>query len=382
MKLLLTNFHDGDGGGHTTYLMALARGLADRHEVHLAVPATSRLHREASGLDGVHVHAQPYPNGLGKLLQAWRAKRRLRALLRLHRFDVVHVNGSADHRLVLAALRGLPQRPKLVLTKHNSKPMQGVTHRLRAAKTDLAIGVSDATLRQLQASPYARCAPRSIRNGVDIAHYAPWPADRCAEAKRAWCGDDALLLGSNAGTALHKGWMDLVEALATLPEAQRARIHVVLCGKPPADEQVQRIAALGLASQVHFAGLLSDVRPVVAAFDVGFVLSYAVETISFACREMMAMAKPVLVSDYAGLPENIDAGADGWIVPVRDRDAIARALAGLLDARDRLPAMGAAARAKAECAFGLLGFVEATEAAYVSLLPPAGAPGPGKQPGH
>lgn len=380
MKLLLTNFHDGDGGGHTTYLMALARGLAAGHEVHLAVPASSRLHREASQLDGVFVHAQPYPNGLGKLLQALRAKRRLRALLRLHRFDVVHVNGSADHRLVLAALRGLPQRPKLVLTKHNSKPMQGFTHRLRAAKTDLAIGVSDATLRQLQASPYARCAPRSIRNGVDIAHYAPWPVERCADAKRAWCGDDALLLGSNAGTALHKGWMDLVEALATLPQPQRARVHVVLCGKPPADEQVQRIAALGLASQIHFAGLLSDVRPAVAAFDAGFVLSYEVETISFACREMMAMAKPVLVSDYAGLPENIDAGIDGWIVPARDRAAIARALAGLLDARDRLPAMGAAARAKAEREFGLHTFVDATEAAYVSLLAPAGAPRPARQP--
>lgn len=372
MKLLFTNFHDGDGGGHTTYLVALARGLAAHHDVHLAVPESSRLYREASAIDGVRVHAQPYPNGLGKLFAALRAKQRLRELLRRQAFDIVHVNGSADHRLVLAALRGLPRRPKLVLTKHNSKPMQGLTHRLRAAKTDLVIGVSDATLRELQASPYARCALRSIRNGVDTAHYAPWPAERCVEAKRAWCPDDALLLGSNAGTAPHKGWMDLVEALATLPEPQRGRIHVLLCGKPPADEQTTRIAALGLASQVHFAGLLSDVRPAVAAIDAGFVLSYAVETISFACREMMAMAKPVLVSDYAGLPENIDDGVDGWIVPVRDRDAIARALVGLLDARERLPAMGAAARAKAEREFGLRTFVEATEAAYVSLLPTAG----------
>lgn len=373
MKLLFTNFHDGDGGGHTTYLLALARGLAKHHDVHLAVPETSRLYREASAIDGVRVHAQPYPNGLGKLAAAMRAKKRLRDLLRRQAFDVVHVNGSADHRLVLAALRGVPRRPKLVLTKHNSKPMQGFTHRLRAAKTDLVIGVSDATLRELQASPYTRCALRSIRNGVDTTHYAPWPAERCAEAKRAWCPDDALLLGSNAGTALHKGWMDLVEALATLPEAQRTRLHVLLCGKPPAEEQVERIAALGLTAQIHFAGLLSDVRPAIAAIDVGFVLSYAVETISFACREMMAMARPVLVSDYAGLPENIDPGVDGWVVPVRDRDAIARALAGLLDARERLPAMGAAARMKAEREFGLRTFVEATEAAYVSLLPAVGS---------
>ena len=363
MKVLLTNFHEGDGGGHTTYLMALARGLGARHEIHVAAPPGSRLHREASTLDGVRALAQPFPNGVSKLVDNLRARRQLREYLRRHAFDIVHVNGSADHRLVLSASRGLPRRPKIVFTKHNSKPATGFTHRLRARRTDLAIAVSDATLRELQATPYAACAPRTIRNGVDIAHYAPWPeADALAERDR-WCGRDDLLLGSNAGTAAHKGWMDLVEAVATLPAERRARAHVLLCGKPPAADQTARIEALGLAAQVHFAGLLSDVRPVVAAIDAGFVLSHAVETISFACREMMAMAKPVLVSDYAGLPENIDDGVDGWIVPVRDCAAIARTVDSLFDARDRLPAMGVAARAKAEREFGLHGFVEATEAA-------------------
>lgn len=380
MKVLLTNFHEGDGGGHTTYLMALARGLNARHEIHVAAPPTSRLHREASALDGVRVLAQPFPNGLSKLLAGLRARRQLRDYLRRHAFDIVHVNGSADHRLVLSACRGLAHRPKIVFTKHNSKPATGVTHRLRAKRTDLAIAVSDATLRELQGTPYAACAPRTIRNGVDIRHYAPWPADEARIERDRWCGRDDLLLGSNAGTAAHKGWMDLVEALATLPAERRARVHVLLCGKPPTAEQTARIAALGLDAQVHFAGLLSDVRPMVAAVDAGFVLSYSVETISFACREMMAMGKPVLVSDYAGLPENIDVGVDGWIVPVRDRDAIARAVTAMLDDRDRLPAMGVAARAKAERAFGLEHFVDATEAAYVALLPAAGTPQPGTAP--
>lgn len=380
MKLLYTNFHEGDGGGHTTYLMALARGLSARHEVHVAAPPTSRLHREAAALEGVRVLAQPFPNGVSKLFASMRARGQLHDYLRRHAFDIVHVNGSADHRLVLSACRGLARRPKIVFTKHNSKPATGFTHRLRAKRTDLAIAVSDATLRELQATPYAACAPRTIRNGVDIRHYTPWPADTVRVERDRWCGPDDLLLGSNAGTAAHKGWMDLVEALATLPAERRARVHVLLCGKPLTAEQTTRIAALGLDAQVHFAGLLPDVRPMVAAIDAGFVLSYAVETISFACREMMAMGKPVLVSDYAGLPENIDDGVDGWIVPVRDRDAITRAVANMLDGRDRLPAMGVAARARAERAFGLEHFVYATEAAYVALLPATGMAHAGSAP--
>lgn len=372
MKVLLTNFHEGDGGGHTTYLLALARGLADAgHEVHLAAPASSRLYRETARMDGVVALAQPFPNGLSQLAAAVRARRHLREYLRRHAFDIVHVNGSTDHRMVLSASARLSQRPKIVFTKHNSKAAQGITHRWRARRTDAVIAVCEATRRQLETTPYERCRLRTVRNGVDTRRFRPWPPAESAAERARWSAPDRLLLGSSAGTAEHKGWMDLVEALATLPAMQRARVDILLCGKSPTDEQRQRVAQLGLEGQVRFAGLLDDVRPAIAAIDAGFVLSYAVETISFACREMMAMGKPVLVSDYAGLPENIAPGVDGWVVPVRDRVAIAAAVARMLDERESLVAMGAAARAKAEREFDLTHFIAATEAVYAELMPGA-----------
>ncbi len=372
MKLLLTNFHDGDGGGHTTYLIALARGLRERHDVHLALPPSSRAYREAQALDGVHVYAQPFPNGLKHIAARRAALKRLRTLLQSERFDIVHVNGSADHRLVLSALRGLTPRPKLVWTKHNSKAVRGLGHWWRARHTDLVIAVSEATRRELLATPYARCAPMTVRNGIDIVHFAPASADMQDSERACWLDDIAqtterpLLLGSNAGTADYKGWMDVVEAMATLPAALRTQIHILLCGKPPSGAQRARIDALGLTAQVHFAGMLSDVRPAIAAIDVGFVLSYAVETISFACREMMAMGKPVLVSDYAGLPENIDPGIDGWVVKTRDIAAIAQTVLHMLAAPEQLEAMGHRARAHAERDFGMDRFIASTEAAYAA----------------
>jgi len=370
MKLLFTNFHAGDGGGHTTYLIALARGLCGRHEVHVAAPPGSRLNREARRLPGVHVLDQPFPNGLGKLPARRRARHQLAAYLADHRFELVHVNGSADHRLVMAAARGLPRRPPIVLTKHNSKPMTGIGHAWRArAGTDGVIAVCDYVLRQVMASPYARCRVATVFNGVDIDRFAPRPADPAL--RQAWLAPDGapgapvpLLIGSNAGTSRYKGWMDLIEALGSLAPDWRDRLRVVLAGALPDEADRARIQALGLASHVHFAGLLDDVRPLVAALDAGFVLSWDVETISFACREMMAMEKPVLVSDYAGLPENVDEGRDGWVVPARDRQAIAAALRRLVEQRDSLPAMGFAARAHAEAAFGLDRFIDGTEAFY------------------
>jgi len=364
MKLLYTNFHTGDGGGHTTYIRALAAALAARHEVHVAAPPGSRLNREARTLPGVSVLDQPFPNGLGK----WQARRRARAklaeYLRAQSFDVVHVNGSADHRLVLSAMPA--KRPALIWTK----PIRGMGAWLRARRTDQVIAVCDYTRRELLRTAYRRCRLDTVYNGVDIGHWSPWPVDLAGVERRRWNdGDDALLLlGSNAGTASYKGWMDLIEALALLPETIRQQVRVLLAGVPPRAEELARVAALGLSQQVVFPGVLSDPRPLVAAFDAGFVLSYDVETISFACREMMAMGKPVLLTDYAGLPENLEAGVDGWLVPVRDRAAIAAAVTNLLAQRDALPAMGAAARRHAERDFGLPLFVERTEAVYQRLI--------------
>ncbi len=366
MKILLTNFHEGDGGGHTTYLMALARGLRDRHEIHVAAPPTSRLYLEATTVEGIHAVAQPFPNGLGKLAESLRARRQLRAYLRQHAFDIVHVNGSADHRLVLAALRGAESAPRIVLTKHNSKPIAGVGHRWRAKRTHLVLAVSDYTRHMLETSAYAGLPIVTVRNGVDTGYFHPWPAEAAAVERARHAEDAVLLLGSNAGTADHKGWMDLIEAVAILDEDKKRQVRVLLCGKPLSPGQSARLEALGLSDRVRHLGMLDDVRPMIAAIDVGFVLSYAVETISFACREMMAMGKPVLISDYAGLPENIEPGLDGWVVPVRDRSAIAQAVTGMLEDPTRLADMGRHAAAHAEREFGLEIFVSSTEAAYIA----------------
>lgn len=368
MKLLYTNFHDGDGGGHTTYIRELAAALAARHEVHVAAPPESRLNREARVLPGVRVLDQPFPNGLRRWRERLKARRRLAAYLREQAFDIVHVNGSSDHRLVLASLPS--QRPALVWTKHNSKPVRGIGHAWRARSTDLVIAVCNATRRQLANTAYRRCRLATVHNGIDIDHWRPWPADAVREQRRVWgaCGESTLLLGSNAGTAAYKGWMDLVGALAELPPAARERVRLLIAGLPPKPEQLARVAALGLAERVMFTGVMADTRPLVAALDAGFVLSHDVETISFACREMMAMGKPVLLTDYAGLPENIEPGADGWLVPVGDRRALCGAVLALLEQREALPAMGALARAHAEREFGLDLFVQRTEQLYQQLL--------------
>ncbi|MEI2417706.1 glycosyltransferase [Orrella sp. JC864] len=369
MKILYTNFHGAAGiGGHTSYILRLARALAPQHEIVVAAPPGSALDRLAREIPGVRFVPQRFPNAPGRAVGALAP---LRALLRREAFDVAHVNGSADHRLVILACLGMGgRRPAIVFTKHNDLPIGALGAAVRArAGTDRVIGVCDFVTRALQQTAYRRCGIATIANGIDIAHFAPEQGDAAlAQAWRSqWLGarpQGKLLLGSNAGTDDYKGWIDLVRGLAQLPASLRERVHIALAGSEPAQPLREEVGRLGLQAQVHYAGRLDDVRPFIAALDAGFVLSFRVETISFACREMMAMGKPVLVSRHAGLPENIDPGRDGWIVPVRDAQALAAWLRQALQGDFDLAAMGRAARAKAERDFGLAPFVSRTLRVY------------------
>lgn len=367
MKILYTNFHPRNGGGHVTYVLNLARGLVPAHEITVATPGSSRLYRYASALPGVSVADIRFSTRASSFFSERAA---LRQLIAKGGYDVVHVNGSADHRLVMLATLGM-RRPRIVFTKHNDLPLDTLGHRLRARfATDGVIAVSEFVARLLRTSPYRHCGIRTVYHGVDTDYFAP-PSASLFDALReryfgpSWRGK--ILLGSSGGTDYDKGWLDLLAGIALLPLPARLQFRVLVAGDPPNEDKMARVRELGLQDQIVFPGLLDDVRPALAACDIGFVLSYR-EALSFACREVMSLGLPALVSRVGGLPENVIDGVDGWIVPVRDPAAIARVLQGILADRARVAAMGAAARDKSEREFGLARFVAGTFAVYQDVV--------------
>jgi len=368
MRVLFTNFHRGNGGGHDTYVTSLVAGLSPSHEVTVAAPRSSRLFRLASTRLGVQVKAVDFsPRGLAwlrELCTLWR-------LVSLGKFDIVHVNGSADHKLVMLVRLVALRRPSIIYTKHNDHRNRSFGNWLRARLgTDHVIAVSDYVARKLRESPYSRVPLTMVSHGIDTARFSP-PAPAETDSMRAhYFGPDAheaAVFVSTAGTHYEKGWTDLLEAVAQLPAHLRSRARVILVGETPLPCMISRVESLGLAGQVLFTGLLDDVRSALAAAHAAFVLSRR-ETLSFACREAMAMGLPVLVSDAGGLPENIIDGTDGWVVPRADVAALKVTLEEILSAPHTLADMGRAALAKSRARFGLEAFVASTLAVYHSTL--------------
>jgi len=364
MKILFTNFHGGNGGGHVTYIVNLLQGLAAEHNLTVASPDSSRLNRLASEVEGVKLVSMEFTTRPSSWLGA---RSSLRALLKKECFDIVHVNGSADHKQVMLASIGLHQRPKIIFTKHNDHPLKSFGHYLRAfLATDHVIAVSDNVASQVRDSVYRHCPVTTVRHGVDTEYFSPVSPTEKTLLRARFLGDamtDKIVLGSVSGTDLEKGWLDLVAALAQLPEPLKSRFFLLVAGDHPKQALVAEVSKLGMQSQVYFPGLLDDVRPLLAACDVGFVLSYQ-EALSFACREMMALGLPMLVTRVGGLPENLTEGENGWIVEARDVAGLSEVLQQIAAQPEQLRDFGVAARQHAEQFFNLSDFAAQTLAIY------------------
>jgi len=364
MKILFTNFHPRNGGGHVTYIVNLLRGLVGAHQLTVATPSSSRLYRLAKAMPGVEVVDMAFTTRPS----SWLADRAaLRQLLVTNAFDTVHVNGSADHKQVMLACLGLRHAPRIIFTKHNNHSLTSFGHQLRARfATDHVIAVSDYIKNLLLNSPYKRQAITTIRHGVDIDYFSPVSAVEKLRLREHHLGagfNKKIILGSAAGTDYEKGWLDLVTAVSLLSPEQRTKFHIIVIGDLPNALKLAQVADCGMAGQVSFPGLIDDVRPLLAACDIGYVLSYQ-EALSFACRELMALGLPVLVTRVGGLPENLTDQREGWIVPPRSPELIKNVLQKILFEPEQLAQMGAQARQRAEREFGLTDFVKATLAIY------------------
>ncbi len=120
----------------------------------------------------------------------------------------------------------------------------------------------------------------------------------------------------------------LLHAFARLRSSPAPRL--VLVGEGPERPALDRLASeLGLVGRVTWTGPTDDVRPAYAGMDV-VVLCSPRESSSNMVLEAMAAGRAVVVTTAGGLPELVDYGRCGLLVPPLDIDALAGTLARLL----------------------------------------------------
>ena len=127
------------------------------------------------------------------------------------------------------------------------------------------------------------------------------------------------------------------------------------------------IYSLGLSNRVFLLGERNDVPSILASSDV-FVLPSNWEGLPYTVIEAMMAGLPVVATSVGGVPELVEDGVTGFLVPRSDPEALAEALQRLIDDPELRERMGKAGRQKAMCEFTLDRMLRETEKVYEEVL--------------
>lgn len=268
----------------------------------------------------------------------------------------------------------------------------GVGRRVVSRRVDFAIGpVSRWIKYRVGVDRYiaiTRAVARVLeRGGVPARRIAVVPSgidpDRHAGGDgrivRAALGVDAgaPLVGSIAHFAWHKGLKYLVRAWPAVRDRRpKARLVVVGSGE---EESMLRAEArgAGVESSVTFPGFQSDVSHWLAAFDV-YVQPSVMEGMGTSVLDALAAGKPVVATRVGGIPEIVEDGETGLLVPPSNPDALATAVLRLIDDANLAARLASSGARRVRAAFTADRMAEATLAVYREVLAEAGkSRGPG-----
>ena len=267
-----------------------------------------------------------------------RAFRRILRRARRDRPDVLHTH------LVHADFHGLPagrlaRVPALVSTKHGFNAFRdrkafATADRTVASLADVHVAISAGLARYLAESEGFDAA------SFEVVHYG-------IEA-----GREPLPLPGAPRLAIVGRLIPLKGHDVLLRAVARARerlpgLTLEIAGDGELEPVLRATATrLGLDDAVTFLGRVAPVTPALERAEVVVVPSFG-EGFGMVALEAMERGRPVIASDVGGLPEIVDDGRTGILVPPGDVEALARAIEELADDPARTAAMGRAGRARA-----------------------------------
>lgn len=350
--------------GSADPVIQLLLGLRDRgHRTLLGIIPGARFEEKAreAGLDpvpGLSLDARVDPRRV--LTDA----RRLRALVRAERVDVVHCHHSHDHWLGRLS-RG---DAALVRTFHNAR---SVSRRWPSTAlyrhTDGAVAVSAEIDRRCRE---AGISPRALFRVDGVVPTARFASSGDGERIRKELGlARSPVVGSVARLAANRGHELLIRGFARLlDEFPDARL--VLVGKGERRDALESfIGTEGLAGRVLLAGYRDgDLPAMLEALDVFALMAAGSDESCRAALEAMAAGRPVVARAVGALPDAIAHGRTGLLVEDDRPESVSDALRALLADPDRARAMGEAGRTRALERNSPERHAERMESIYVQLL--------------
>jgi glycosyltransferase involved in cell wall biosynthesis len=342
-RILHTESSRGWGGQEVRVFAELEWMRTQGHWVALAAHSKSAIARHAQAA-GISFH----PLRTHKALLPFEVPR-LARWLRRNRVEVVNTHSSNDGWLAGLAARMAPGtiliRSRHIEVDYPNRFLSGLAYRrLPHHVVTTSQRIADRLTRELQI-PAARVT--CISTGVDLECFQ---AEATGTLRTELGLDSSIaLVGMISVLRSWKGHAIFLEAAAQLLRAYGRPIHFIIAGDGPGREELrQKIAQAPWLGNVTLLGHRTDVPNVLAGLGVLVLPSLAHEGIPQIVLQAQAMGRAVVGTTVGGIPEVIEDGVNGLLIPPRDSAALAEKIRILLEDPTLRNCLGKAARSGIE----------------------------------
>lgn len=327
--------HTGAANGHVNVAVDLACEQSRQgHDVWIMAGVSDFSHvLEKAGVRYVDLPLPTGPTWSARVLKllpglAWFVRSNLGKL----RPDVVH--SHMPLAALLAWTTRLGASYKLVTTVHNSFDRQAIL----MGCADKTVCVSKAVLETMESKGVPRRKLEVIWNGVRGSARLPADPPASPPLKRP-------SLATIAGMHPRKGVPDLLAAFVQVA-GHNADVNLYLIGSGPFEAEYRANAAKSAhCDRIHFLGHSADPRSVLRSADI-FVLASHSDPFPLAVLEAMDAGCAVVATSVDGIPEALDFGRAGVLVPPHAPNALAAALGEILGDAEKLSELRGAARVR------------------------------------
>jgi glycosyltransferase involved in cell wall biosynthesis len=306
-----------------------------------------------------------YPLGLARLIRYLRRERV--GILHTHLFEPSAVGLLAG---VLAGTRGR------VMTRHYSNYHTRIGKRWHVRVDQLCNRMSHAVIAVSQHTAdhivHEEGAPREkvhvVVNGIDFSRVKTSGPDAPARLRREWCPDGGQLLVIPGRLHPEKGHTYFFQALPLIRQRLACSVVVLVVGAGPFESAYrEEVRSLGCEDIVRFLGFRRDIPDIIAAADL-VVLPSVAEAFGLVVAEALYLGTPIVATHVGGIPEIVEEGVDGVLVPPADSKALAGAIVSLLGDSDRRRRLANAGRERVRERFGFEKMMRAYEQQYEHLF--------------
>ena len=325
----------------------------------VAHPEGPLIRRLAEGMDLIPLA----PAHDVDLAAAWRLSR----VIKQFRPDVLHAHDPHAVAMAATALSIALPTPRIPLVAARRLDLQMARNsfsRWKYGQVDCFIASGVAIANRLIQHGIPRSRIRIVHEGVDVDRIdRVTPANVHAEF---YLPTHAPIVGNVAALIPHKGHQHLIDA-AALVVRDVPDVRFVIVGEGETRDALEHhIRHLHLERHVFLAGYRSDALELIKGVDL-FAMSSVTEGMCTALVDAMAAGKVSVATAVGGIPEVVDDGVTGYLVPPRDPKAMATRIVHLLKDESLRARMGRAARERARERFTLERMIAGTAAVYRSL---------------